>query len=230
MSKTIVIPKKKKAIVKKIIAKKYVAKKVVKKKAPTASQAKLKIMVASTVYNFQTELTQICGILNSYGYEVINSHIGTVKVHPKKSNLKNCTAAVESCDLILGIVRPFYGSGVIQGKAITHHEISKAIELDKPRWFLTHGNVSFARQLLQQYRYRGKNRRNHSFRFMKTAVMDNVKVIELYDEIIRTDVKVDDRTGNWNQEYFTIDDIFRYLKTQFKDKTWVRQVISDMTN
>lgn len=215
---------KKRAFVKKVAAKKAVAKKHV------TPQPKLKIMVASTVYNFQNELTQICGILNSYGYEVINSHIGTVRVHPGNSNLQNCLTAVEDCDLLLAIVRPFYGSGIIQGKAITHHEISKAIELDKPRWFLSHGNVQFARQLLQQYRYRGNNRRNRSFRFRKTAVMDDIRVIDLYDEIISSGVNPDDRKGNWNQEYYTIDDIFRYIRTQFQDVSWVRKVINDMAN
>jgi len=210
--------------------KKITIKKKATLKKKVIRKLKLKILVASTVYNFQNELTQICGILKSYGYEVINSHIGTVRVHPKKSNLMNCLVAVEECDLILGIVRPFYGSGIIKGKAITHHEISKAIELDKPRWFLTHGNVQFARQLLQQYRYRGENRKNRSFRFKKTSVMDNLKVIDLYDEIIRSDEDANDRTGNWNQEYYTIDDIFRYLKTQFKDVDWIRGVINDMAN
>lgn len=198
-------------------------------KTNTVLKTMPKIMVASTVYNFQNELSQICAILSSFGYEVINSHIGTVKVHPKRSNLENCLVAVEECDLILGIIRPFYGSGIIKGKAILHHEISKAIELDKTRWFVTHGNVQFARQLLQQYRYRGKRYKNSKFTFKKTSVMDNIKVLDLYDEIISSASDPDDRTSNWNQEYYTLDDIFRFLNTQFKDVAWVQQIIRDMT-
>src|SRR4030067_3584321 len=98
------------------------------------SKKKLKIMVASSVYNFNTELTQICAVLKSYGYEVLNSHLGTVPVNPSKSNLDNCLTAVEECDLFLGIIRPFYGTGIVGEKSITHTEISKALELEKPRW------------------------------------------------------------------------------------------------
>lgn len=195
-----------------------------KKKAPLP---KLKIMVASTVYNFQDSLNQICAILNRSGFTVINSHLGTMKVDPRKSNLENCLAAVEDCDLLFGIVRPFYGSGVINGKSITHCEISKAIELDKPRWFVTHGDVTLARQLLQQYRYRGKYR-NRKFRFKKTSVMDSIKVIDLYDEIVKSNVAPGKRRGNWNQEYHTLEDILRYLETQFSDMERVRAIINDM--
>ena len=54
----------------------------------------IKIMVASTVYDFQDQLTTICSELTTLGYKVLNSHIGSIKVNPKKSNLQNCLAAV----------------------------------------------------------------------------------------------------------------------------------------
>src|SRR5271155_4132811 len=64
---------------------------------------KLKIFVASTVYNFEDQLRQICGVLTSLGYEVWNSHLGTVPVSPALSNRENCIEAVKACDLFLGI-------------------------------------------------------------------------------------------------------------------------------
>jgi len=73
----------------------------------------LKLMVASTVYHFEDQLRQICAVLTGFGYEVLNSHIGTIQVHPGRSNQENCVAAASECDAFLGIIRPFYGSGVI---------------------------------------------------------------------------------------------------------------------
>ena len=54
-----------------------------------------KIMVSSAVYGFENEIEQICSILSNMGYRVLNSHIGTIRVHPGFSNLDNCLKAVE---------------------------------------------------------------------------------------------------------------------------------------
>jgi hypothetical protein len=66
---------------------------------------KIKIMVGSTVYGFENELYQIVALLYSMGYEVLNSHVGTIKVNPNLSNLENCLNAVDECDIFLGIIR-----------------------------------------------------------------------------------------------------------------------------
>ena len=68
---------------------------------------KPKVFVASTVYNFEDQLQQICGVLTGFGFEVWNSHLGTVPINPACSNRDNCIAAVGDCDLFLGIIRPF---------------------------------------------------------------------------------------------------------------------------
>ena len=57
-------------------------------------------MVGSTVYGFENELYQIVALLQTLGYEVLNSHVGTIKVNPKLSNLENCLNAVDV--LVLG--------------------------------------------------------------------------------------------------------------------------------
>ncbi len=93
------------------------------------AKPKLKVMVASTVYHFEDQLNQICAVLNGFGYEVWNSHIGTIPVHPGSSNLENCVAAARDCDIFLGIIRPFYGSGRIGARSITHEEFREAILL-----------------------------------------------------------------------------------------------------
>ena len=76
-------------------------------------QEKIKIMVGSTVYGFEDNLSQVVATLNTLGYDVINSSFGTVKVDSDLSNLDNCLLAVEECDLFLGIIRPYYGTGII---------------------------------------------------------------------------------------------------------------------
>jgi hypothetical protein len=80
----------------------------------------LRLMVASSVYGFETDLDQICGVLDTYGFTVMNSRMGTIPPHPDKSNRENCLEAVRNCDVFLGIIRPFYGSGIVGERSITH--------------------------------------------------------------------------------------------------------------
>jgi hypothetical protein len=35
-------------------------------------------------------------------------------VDPILSNMQNCLNAVENCDIFFGILRPYYGSGIIE--------------------------------------------------------------------------------------------------------------------
>src|SRR4051794_29040946 len=123
------------------------------------SRRKLRLMVASTVYHFQNEITQICGVLSGFGYEIWNSHIGTIPQHPGRSNQQICVNAAENCDVFLGIIRPFYGSGIIGSCSITHEEFRAAIRLRKPRWFIAHRDVTFARQLLRPYMFKRNGER-----------------------------------------------------------------------
>src|SRR5687768_3489587 len=122
------------------------------------SQGKRKpiIMVSSTVYGIEELLEQIFGILNGAGFTVWMSHKGTVPVDSQRSNFENCLAAVEQCDLFLGILTTQYGSGKDKDSgdpSITHQEIRRALELEKPRWFLAHHDLIFARGLLSDLGY-----------------------------------------------------------------------------
>ena len=190
---------------------------------------KLKIMVASTIYNFEDQLTQICALLQSYGYEVWNSHLKTIPVHPGLSNTENCLRAVAACDLFFGIVRPQYGA-VLPGAdfSITHQEIRKAIELKKSTWFIAHRDIFVARALLKQYMLNEDKTRNLAFTYSKTAILDDIRVIGLYNEIIQDDVPADQRVGHWIDQFFTVDHIFQCIQTQLKDIDRVRNIIRDM--
>jgi hypothetical protein len=105
-------------------------------------------------------LDRIYTLLTAFGYEVWMSHKGTVPVSSNRSAFENCLAAVEKCDLFLGLITPHYGSGKEEdGISITHMELQKAIEFDKPRWLLAHDYVVFSRLLLYNLGHEGKDGR-----------------------------------------------------------------------
>ena len=186
---------------------------------------KVKIMVGSTVYGFEDQISQIVAQLNTLGYEVVNSHYGSLKVNPRLSNLDNCLKAVEECDLFLGIVRPFYGTGNIGDKNITFEEIKRAIELKKPYWFLVHRDVVFARNLFKKMKLKSGD---------EIIIADNRlfdrRSIDVYEYIIQNHVPVTLRNGNWAQEFFRLDEMMVYIMAQFSDKEFINQVMNQTSN
>jgi hypothetical protein len=185
-------------------------------------------MVASTIYGFEDQLDQICSTLQAYGYKVWNSHFKTIPVHPGKSNTENCLLAVQACDLFFGIIRPQYGSGVIGPLSITHQEMRKSIELEKPRWFIAHRDIAIARQLLKQYMFDEQNRPNPGFTYRRTNVMDDLRVIQLYNDTILNDVPPNQRIGHWVDEYYRLGDILKCIETQFADVERIREIVEQM--
>jgi hypothetical protein len=177
----------------------------------------VKIMVSSTVYGFEKDLRVLCATIESYKsaqyeYQVLNSHIGSIYVAPGVSNSEACLRAVNECDFFLGIIMPRYGSG------ITHQEFTRAIEQDKPRGFLSHYSVRYARELLAQYMYTDiKNRvRNAGFEFKKTSVFDDARIIDMYNEAIQDGKPLDQR--RWAHEFGHFDgDEMTFIETEFKD-------------
>ncbi|MCX6249608.1 MAG: DUF4062 domain-containing protein [Bacteroidetes bacterium] len=173
------------------------------------TKKKLKIMVSSTVYHFKTEIEQLCSTLHGYGYLVLNSHIGTVYNIPGKSPLESCLAAVEECDFFFGIILPFYGSG------ITHTEIQKAIIINKPRGFLVHHDVAFARQLLHKFMVDSKGKRNEVVNEVINDAATNMIKLRLI-EILRfinanKGTKVSDLITRFNVSERTIRDNIKIL-------------------
>ncbi len=186
----------------------------------------LKIMVASTVYGFEDQLSTICATLSNLKYEVINSQIGTVKVNPRKSNLENCLQAVHECDTFLGIVRPFYGTGNIDETNITFEEMKLAIKLEKPYWFLVHRDVVFARQLKKKMYYlNDKGEKIREIRIEKSPVFDE-RTLDIYDFVIKEGKPISTRTGNWTQEFYRMDEALVYVKAQFEDQEFIRYIIN----
>jgi len=189
---------------------------------------KIEIVVASSVYGYEDQLNQICGLFEQMGYQPISSHYKTMPTDPSKSNLGNCLTAVQNCDAFFGVLRPFYGSGIIGDTSITHEEMKKAIELKKPRWFVAHRDIRVARELFKQYRYMPDKSLNPNFTYQPTKLMDNIKVIDMYDDTIQNNMPPAERIGHWADEYFDINDIIKVIQTQFGKKERILDIIQKM--
>ena len=174
------------------------------------------------MYGFEDQLSQIIAQLQMFDYEVLNSHNGSMKVNPHLSNLENCLNAVEECDLFLGIIRPFYGTGNIGEKNITFEEIKKAIELKKPYWFLVHRDVVFARLLFSKLKLKSGDK----IEVKKNRFFDP-RTIEIYEYIIENHIPVTLRNGNWAQEFYRLDEMMTYINAQFSDKSFINDIINE---
>jgi len=190
-----------------------------------AKKRKIKIMVASTVYQNRDLLLQICGILNTYGYHVINSEYGTLHPPLGMNNTDACITAVAECDIFFGIINPMYSTG------ITHLEFQRAIAIDKPRRFIAHSFVTFSRKLLAQYIYddAAKTQRN-DFEIQSTSVMDSVKVIDMYNDAVQINLAYEERKYHWVQEFFRPDEALRHVETLFRDIKRVERELANLNN
>jgi hypothetical protein len=196
-------------------------------------KSNIKILVASIIYGYQDQLSAIYAQLDSYGYDVINSHMGTVYAGADKSNISNCLDAVEDCDAFLGIIRPEYGSGIIGETSITHEEVLKAILLKKARWFLVDAKVVFARQLLNHAEFLDR----HTLKPIKSEniiirpnKLIDIRSIEIYNRVTKDKVPAKERIGHWAQEYYDLPGIQRYIEGQFRNLEKVRRTIDYMKN
>lgn len=176
---------------------------------------RLTVMVSSTVYGIEELLDRIYTLLTAFGYDVWMSHKGTVPVYSNRSAFENCIAAVDDCDLFLGLITPHYGSGRDgDGLSITHQELKRAIALNKPRWLLVHDHVDFARSMLKNLGYEGKAGRG-KLSLEKNRILGDLRVIDMYEEAICLDRPFEDRQGNWVQKFRSDDDAALFATAQF---------------
>lgn len=179
---------------------------------------KLTVMVSSTVYGIEELLDRIYALLTGFGYEVWMSHAGTMQTYSNRPAFKNCLEAVEKCDLFLGIITPQYGSGQDKDKpdepSITHQEIKKAITLKKPRWLLAHDHIVFTWSLLKNLGFEGKDGRK-KLKLRKSLMLDDLRVLDVYEEAIVDGIPLAERDGNWVQKFTTTEDGSRFVAAQF---------------
>lgn len=126
---------------------------------PVQQRRSLKVMVSSSIYEFEDQIDAICSYLEMLGYEVISSKEGTLKVDPRLNNFENCYKAVEGCDLFLGIVRPYTGSGREGGKSVTFREFETARKNHKPSWYIIDNRVKWTSDFCRQLELRDRPRK-----------------------------------------------------------------------
>jgi len=184
-------------------------------------------MVSSTVYGIEPLLDTIYGTLDGLGYKVWMSHKGSVPVHPRRSNFFNCIQAVRDCDLFLGIITGRYGSGRSPGVlSITHREVQEAMARNKLRWFLAHRDVVTARQILRQFKKISGGWKK-SFTLAENPVLDDIRVIDMYEAAVRQDVPLDRRTGNWVQPFLQPSEALQFLEEQFGDIERIKGLLQE---
>ena len=193
----------------------------------------IKVFVATTVYNFESDLNRIYELLDNLGYDVCMSHKGSIPLNSRLSNLENCTNGVEECDVFVGFIRPSYGSGVLEkdGKSITHYEFETAYKRDIPRFVLADYRVSFTRDLFRNNEVIKNNSSEvlkfEDISFKNNKVMDT-RCVEMYNEAIKDKEKpASKRTGNWVQSYVDIKDIILHLESQFKYPKRIEKLINN---
>jgi len=196
-----------------------------------AKRNHIKVFIASTVFNFQSQLQQIYDLLDGFGYDVLMSHKGTILLDSSKSNMDNCLSGVQECDVFIGFVRPDYGSGVLDKGApsITHSEFMTAYKRDIPRFILADYRVTFTRSLFKDAYFiedmTSKRIDFETISFENCKVMD-ARCIRMYNEAIKDKERpASKRTGNWVQEYISIEDIKMHLESQFRYPERIQKLI-----
>jgi hypothetical protein len=112
-------------------------------------------------------------------------------------------------------------------RSITHREIVRAVSQKKLRWFLVHHDVVVARQLLKQFRFDSDSKKRSPTFFKKTAVLDDIRVLDMYESATRHTLPLSKRAGNWVQEYSSQADAMRFIETQFREPSRIRQLLEE---
>lgn len=186
------------------------------------------VLVSSTVYGIEELLERIYTILTAFGYEVWMSHKGTLPTRSDRTAFENCLAAVDDCDLFLGIITSDYGSGKDGAEiSITHQELRRAIERRKPRWLLSHQNVVFARRLLRDLGHKTPAARKKLQLGKDAKSISDLRVIDMYEEAILDTRPLSERHGNWVQEFRTDEDALLYASAQFSRYQEVEKFITE---
>ncbi|MCX7047272.1 MAG: DUF4062 domain-containing protein [Candidatus Sumerlaeota bacterium] len=172
------------------------------------------IMVSSTVYGIESLLEQIYGMLLSAGWDVWMSRRGTVPVDSDMSNFDNCLQAVNDCDAFLGIITGSYGSGKIKTeKSITHQEMERAIKSGRKRWFLVQHEVAVARQFFRAVK-KAVPHIESRLTMKHNPLLDDLRILDMYDLAVRDSEPVENRTGNWVQAYRNTQEAMLFIESQ----------------
>ena len=96
----------------------------------------------------------------------------------------------------------------------------------KQCWFLVQRDVVFAYKLFKKI---SRSERDNIFeryrvQWMRDRFFDPI-CIKVYEHVINRDGSPNIRTRNWTQEFYRLTDMMEYIKTQFKDKTFIETIL-----
>ena len=205
----------------------------------------IKVFVSSTVYDFETQLTDVFAMLDSMGYEVYMSKKGTIPLDSTLNTFVNCVNAVEECDVFLSFIRPLLGSGIYKGekKSVTEQEIDAAIACGIPRFVMADYRVEYAHKFLSMMhlepesipavivKYKEEDGKKKEYFIPNNLIHPHA--VRMYRTAVRRDVSPEsERKGNWVQpfhvvrEYCELNDIRTFIEAQFHDVERVRGLIT----
>ena len=93
---------------------------------------------------------------------------------------------------------------------------------------MAHRDVTFSRQLLKPYMFK-RNGDRTKFKLKENPVLDDLRVIDLYNDAIQNDLPVADRRGHWVKEFYRLDEVLSHLEKQFKAVDRIRRICGEMT-
>jgi hypothetical protein len=69
---------------------------------------------------------------------------------------------------------------------------------------------------------------NPAFSYQGTKLLDDIRVIDMYNDTILNAVPPKERVGHWTDEYFNIKDIEKVIETQFSLMDRIFDIIEKM--
>lgn len=209
------------------------------------------VMVSSSMYGFEDQILMIKSYFHHLRYNVITSMDGTIFVDPRLGNFDNCLAAVSSCDLFFGVIRPFCGTGNSNESSITFQEFQRARELGKPSWYVIDKKITYFHDLFYALRLRQDCQNMKVKDAIDQWVADINRngekmpmVLDLFepdrskryfdpecfvmeDFVNQRNVPKEEVTNNWMQYCNDILDVKRFIETNFADHKRISEIIKE---
>jgi len=91
---------------------------------------------------------------------------------------------------------------------------------------LAHDHVVFAWSLLKNLQYNGKAGRE-ILTLRKSDIMDDLRVLDLYEEAIAHGIPLPERQGNWVQKYRNVEESSLFVTSQFSRYQEVEMFIEE---
>ncbi len=102
-----------------------------------------------------------------------------------------------------------------------------AIELNRPRWLLSHSEVAFARSFLTDLGFVGREGRKRLALKKGASSLDALKVIDMYEDAAMKTEDAEKVRGNWVQKFESDPDALLFLDSQFFRYQEVEAIVNE---